>query len=310
MKKIFKNRHGNMRSGWMILMCILLFYALNFIVSYSIFNILEKILIKTGDIDRAANYLSPLVDKIYGILSVAMQMVTEIITIAIPIIVWKIMKQRWESLGLRDFRNKFKKDGVIGLLLGFLGCSIIFIILLMTKNVQIDKVNLHLNGMIVWWFAVFMMVGFAEELFNRGLLMSILRKTNNKYVIMGVPSVIFGWIHLMNPHVTFISLINIIFIGFVFSYMYYKSGNLWMCIGYHISWNIFQSVIYGMPVSGMNVNNIITTHYPSNNLLNGGFFGIEGGILTTIMSILLLIFVIVYYRNSDYIFLDDVSTPN
>lgn len=92
MKKIFKNRHGNMRSGWMILMCILLFYALNFIVSYSIFNILEKILIKTGDIDRAANYLSPLVDKIYGILSVAMQMVTEIITIAIPIIVWKIMK--------------------------------------------------------------------------------------------------------------------------------------------------------------------------------------------------------------------------
>lgn len=300
--KIFKNQHGEIRSGWIILLCFTLFYGLGYISSYVIIKILTGILTMTGDINYATDYFSPLANKIDNILPIALQILTEVITITIPLVVWKVMKQKRENLGLRDF-YKIKKDGSIGLFLGFLGCTIIFIVLLWTKNAQIDKVNIRLDGMIIGWLFNFVMVGFAEELFNRGFLMSVLRRTNNKYLIMAVPSIIFGLIHLMNPHITIVSLFNIIFIGFVFSYIYYKSGNLWMCIGYHITWNIFQSVIYGMPVSGLNVNHMITTHYPTNNLLNGGFFGIEGGILTTIISIFLLILVIIYYKNSDYDFL-------
>lgn len=78
-----------------------------------------------------------------------------------------------------------------------------------------------------------------------------------------------------------------------------------MCVGYHITWNIFQSVIYGMPISGSNINSIMITHFPSANILNGGGFGIEGGILTTIVNILILMFAIFYYRSSTYEFLSD-----
>ena len=38
--------------------------------------------------------------------------------------------------------------------------------------------------------------------------------------------------------------------------MYIKSGNIWMCIGYHFTWNTFQGIIYGMPVSGLNVPDV------------------------------------------------------
>ena len=77
-----------------------------------------------------------------------------------------------------------------------------------------------------------------------------------------------------------------------------------MCIGYHFTWNMFQSVIYGMPVSGINIKGIITTSFPSDTFLNGGVFGIEGGILTTLVTILSLIVVRYWYRNSNYDFIE------
>ena len=64
-----------------------------------------------------------------------------------------------------------------------------------------------------------------------------------------------------------------------------------------------------MPVSGLNVPGFITTEFTQNNLLNGGGFGIEGGILTTIVSILGIIFIKYYYRNSEYDFINNNQKP-
>lgn len=306
MKKLFKNQYGLVRSGWIILICMFLYYALQYVLSGLLVGVLRKILVMTGDINYAANYYSPLADTFdYQILPVALQFLLELVTIAIPVAAWKLMKYRWRDIGLRDFSKRFKKDGVIGLLVGIAGTTLIFLILLITKNVRVDSAKPTFSLSIFVWIIVFVFIGFAEEFFNRGLLMSVLRRTNNKFLIIVLPSVIFGCIHLWNPNVTFISILNIIMIGIVLSFMYYKSGNLWMCIGYHTTWNLFESIVYGMPVSGMNVPTIVASNYPVNNILNGGGFGIEGGILTTIFSILLFLFVFYYYRNSDFQFLPD-----
>ena len=310
MKNLFINRFGKMRSGWILLICMVLFYVLTYVLSYITIEILRKILVASGDINYDTGYYSNLADSVDDVMPVILQFMTEVVTIAIPFVAWKCMKVSWEAVGFRPFLSKFKKDGCIGLLLGFFCCTSIFVILLLTKNVVIKSSAIHFNGKIISWVILFISVGFAEELFNRGLLMSVLRRTNNKYLVMTIPSIIFGLIHVMNPHFTVISFINIILIGFVFSYMYYKSGNLWMCIGYHITWNLFQSVIYGMPVSGLNVDSLVVATYPTDNLLNGGSFGIEGGILTTAISILLMVFVFFYYRNSNYKFLPDKSNSN
>ncbi len=304
MKNIWKNQYGLIRSGWIILFCMGVYYGLQYGSSFLLLEVLQRILIQTGDINIATGTVSPLVDWLNDVfLPIALQILAEIIMIAIPLIAWKIMKYDYQDLGLRSFRSRFQKDGVTGMLLGFGSCTLIFLFLLITGNVQVTSLNLHFSMPLFWWIFIFLLVGFAEELFNRGLIMSILRRTNHVYMIVIIPSIIFGMIHLYNPHVTFLSILNIILIGIVFSFMYYKSGNLWMCIGYHITWNIFQSIVYGMPVSGLSVNSIMTSHFPSYNLLNGGSFGIEGGILTTIFSLFTLAFTFYYYRKSDYHFL-------
>lgn len=80
-----------------------------------------------------------------------------------------------------------------------------------------------------------------------------------------------------------------------------------MCMGFHFTWNTFQGLVYGMPVSGLNIPGIITTVFTEDNMLNGGDFGIEGGVLTTAAMLLCLLFVRYYYRDSEYDFISDTD---
>ena len=270
MKMIFKNKHGMVRSGWIIALCMAAFYALGYAFSALLIDALRMIL-DAASLD-AASY-DALVDWMSAsVLPVALQFLTEGIMLAVPLAAWRIMRYRWEDLGLRDFRARFKKDGVVGMALGFAACSAIFLLLLATGNVVVEGVNSPFSLSLFAWVLVFVAVGIAEEVMNRGFIMSVLRRTNSRFLVIVVPSLIFGLIHLTNPNVTLLSVVNIVLLGIALSLMYYKSGNVWMCIGFHIAWNLFQSVVYGMPVSGLDVPAFLVSAYPVGNLLNGGGF--------------------------------------
>ena len=300
---IFKNKHGMVRSGWIIALCMAAFYALGYAFSALLIDALRMIL-DAASLD-AASY-DALVDWMSAsVLPVALQFLTEGIMLAVPLAAWRIMRYRWEDLGLRDFRARFKKDGVVGMALGFAACSAIFLLLLATGNVVVEGVNSPFSLSLFAWVLVFVAVGIAEEVMNRGFIMSVLRRTNSRFLVIVVPSLIFGLIHLTNPNVTLLSVVNIVLLGIALSLMYYKSGNVWMCIGFHIAWNLFQSVVYGMPVSGLDVPAFLVSAYPVGNLLNGGGFGIEGGVLTTVAAVSVMAFTLFYYRTSEYRFFGD-----
>ena len=52
---------------------------------------------------------------------------------------------------------------------------------------------------------------------NRGFIMSVLRRTNSRFLVIVVPSLIFGLIHLTNPNVTLLSVVNIVLLGIALS---------------------------------------------------------------------------------------------
>ena len=66
--------------------------------------------------------------------------------------------------------------------------------------------------------------------------------------------------------------------------MFLKSRDLWMPIGYHISWNYFQGYICGFNVSGISTPSFIKIDN-CKNIIAGGEFGLEGGLLVTILLI-------------------------
>ena len=106
MKMIFKNKHGMVRSGWIIALCMAAFYALGYAFSALLIDALRMIL-DAASLD-AASY-DALVDWMSAsVLPVALQFLTEGIMLAVPLAAWRIMRYRWEDLGLRDFRARFK----------------------------------------------------------------------------------------------------------------------------------------------------------------------------------------------------------
>lgn len=303
MQALFKNKNGMVRSGWIIALVVLVYYALVYaLVDWAMLGLQMIVDAQNLDAASAETLVAWLNDSV---LPIANQILVDAIMLAVFLGAWRLMRYRWQDLGLRDARTRIGKDGVVGLALGFALCTAVFLVLLATGNVVVDGANVPPSPALFAWVLTFVLVGVAEEVMNRGFVMSVLRRTNSRFLVIVVPSLIFGLIHLSNPNVTFLSVVNIVLVGVAFSVMYYKSGNLWMCMGYHIAWNIFQSVVYGMPVSGMSIATFMNSSYPTDNLLNGGAFGIEGGVLTTVTALLALGFALFYYRSSDYRFFGD-----
>lgn len=307
--KIIRNSHGTVRSGWIILLVMAAYNGILYAVSEATMSLMRRYFISTGDMQPDIGYYSDLVNWLNDVgLAVIFQIMTDVFMTAIPILVWIfLMKQRIRDLGYR-VGSRSRREGMAGLLLGFLSCSVIFIIVITAGGGQVESWIPRFSPLTFVWLLIFVLVSVGEETLNRGFLMGTLRRTWSIACIMLIPSVIFGCIHLANPNVTFFSIFNIVLAGLLLSYMYLKSGNLWMCMGFHFTWNAFQGLVYGMPVSGLNIPGIFTTVFTENNMLNGGDFGIEGGILTTLTMLAVFLFVRYYYRDSTYDFISDTDT--
>lgn len=306
---IVKNSWGQVRSGWILSAVSVVFFGIRYMIPRVTAELLRNFFIFTGGFDPATDKASDLVVWVNDVgLTVIFQMITELFMIGIPILTWKfLMKKKMREMGFRT-GTPGRKEGLVGLALGAFSCTAVFLVLITAGGGQVMSWTPRFSLLIFLWIIAFLLVALGEETFTRGFFMSTLRRTRCSYCIMLLPSVIFASIHLFNPNVTFFSVVNIVLIGLIFSYMYYKSGNLRMCIGYHFAWNVFQGCVFGINVSGMEIPGMLTTQFPHGNSLNGGVFGMEGGVLTTASALLGLLFVWFYYRNSSYDFIRDIDS--
>lgn len=215
-----------------------------------------------------------------------------------------ICRKRVSYLGL----TSLKKDGkelLVGILAGTVAMTVVFGVLVLLGSVRIQSVSFLNPGVFIIELVIYILVGIGEEVFSRGLFQSILRETKKRFLVFFIPSVFFGAMHLANKGVTLLSVLNLILLGLIFAYAFYRSGSLWLPIGLHITWNFFQGVVYGFPVSG-NTDAAMIKQIPVKlSLLNGGSFGPEGGMLVSIMVVILFLGLHYYYRNYTYDFMEN-----
>ncbi|MFS0690244.1 CPBP family intramembrane glutamic endopeptidase [Sporosarcina sp. 179-K 8C2 HS] len=203
------------------------------------------------------------------------------------VLLWRFVnKGTLKELG---FRGPLKDLG-FGLLLGAVSIAIIFFILLATGNItllnSLTKPEFSLFS--ISFLVMFIFVGFSEEIFFRGYVMSTMESRGNpKWLIYVVSAVVFSLAHGMNPNVSVLGLINIALVGILFAYMFDATKSLWLPIGYHITWNYFQGNVFGFAVSGMTPHGMYAVSAENGNAwLTGGAFGLEGGLLATLLIIL------------------------
>src|SRR5699024_11748572 len=109
-------------------------------------------------------------------------------------------------------------------------------------------------------------------------------RPDERWFIYVASELIFSIVHGTNPHVALLGLVDIALVGLLFAFMFDVTNSLWLPIGYHITWNFFQGNVFGFAVSGLPSDSIYSIEQQTESTLwTGGSFGLEGGLLATIV---------------------------
>jgi hypothetical protein len=150
---------------------------------------------------------------------------------------------------------------------------------------------------VLTFFAVFVFVGWNEELLSRGYHLQTLVSGTNVFWGVVISSSVFGLAHLGNPNATWVSAAGIFFAGVFLAYGYLRTGQLWLSIGLHIGWNFFEGVIFGFPVSGLDIYRLIRHQIQGPEIWTGGAFGPEAGLI--VLPALIIGSVLIYLYTRD-----------
>lgn len=196
-----------------------------------------------------------------------------------------VEKRSISSIGF--WRNQWIRKYLRGALLGFVFISIPVMLLLLTGIIQLQMQQITPTAIIgiVGSLVAFLIQGATEEIVVRGWLFPVLSVRSRIWIGIVVTSFLFGFLHLLNPGITILSISNIILVGVFASFYVLKDSSLWGICAWHSLWNWAQFNIYGFAVSGMEMYStpLFKPVTKGSEVLHGGSFGIEGSIITTIM---------------------------
>lgn len=205
-----------------------------------------------------------------------------------------------ESFGSLGFgRDKMWRDVLVGISAGSAIIFVGFAILLWMEELRFLSFEFSLSGFLTG-MSLFVIVAINEELLMRGYVLNNFLISFNKYVALLLSSLLFALMHFSNPEFSLIGFINLFLAGVFLGLPYLFNRNLWFPIAAHFSWNFVQGTVLGFEVSGKSVSSILKHNYENASIWNGGGFGFEGSIVSSILLIMSIIILhVLYTRFSD-----------
>jgi len=182
------------------------------------------------------------------------------------------------------FPERWKREFVLGvaiagvmLALLLAGCGL-FGNLKMTWTGELSSA-----GRMTLTLVLLMIAAANEELLFRGYPLQVLMHGIGVWPATVLMSVIFGAMHLANPSASALSTANTIIAGVMLSIAYIQTRWLWLPYGIHIGWNAGHGWVLGFPLSGLDISSLWTTNVTGNDLMLGGSYGPEAGLLGTLL---------------------------
>lgn len=288
LKQIFINPVGRLRSGWRLLIFVLVLIMILFLmatlgrVAYAIVTSLSPGL-------RFGKFLENVFFRLMMLISALLAgFICARLLEGLP----------WRSLGLWLHKN-WLRDFVVGSVIGIaslalatalatLGGGLSFT--LAGRNALVPVIQtLLLSG------ALFVIAALAEEALFRGYPLQTTARAQLAWLGVFLTSVPFAAVHLRNPNVAAgFTFINTALAGVWLAVAYLRTRSLWFPLGVHWAWNWALGSLFGLPVSG------ITDLAPHPLLrgtdlgpawLTGGSYGIEGGLACTITLVISTFFI-------------------
>ena len=170
----------------------------------------------------------------------------------------------------------------VGILLGLGEVSLLLGLIAAAGGYSFGTVVLHgagiLDGTALWALA-FALVGLSEEFLFRGYSQYTLARGIGFWPAAVCLSLAFGAAHLRNPGEGIVGAANVAVTGLVFAFALRRTGNLWLGVGWHASFDFGETFLFSVPNSGY----VFDQHLSSAVLhgktwLTGGTVGPEGSV--------------------------------
>lgn len=147
--------------------------------------------------------------------------------------------------------------------------------------------------------------GILEEMLFRGFIMKLLENRWNPYIAIGVPSVLFGLVHIPSmTHFTFGGVVLLMIagtlVGIMFSLVAYGGNSISNGALMHALWNFFMvtDILHITTEQGAYGKPLFSVIIPSDNiLLTGAGFGVEAS-LAAIIGYALVCGAVIYIQKN------------
>jgi CAAX protease family protein len=301
MKQLFI-RDGRLRSGWRLASFIVVSQLLQLVLSIPIGIVIGAYFVAQGIAPTELGaYLTALVTDFTRVpaLFFASELVVLIVTLGV-VYVWRhrLDKQSFRSLGFQ-LTSGWWQEFLLGAGIIAITWLVIFAFALVTTTVSIQATRFNvaaLLGGLGLGLAYNLLVGLTEELDARGYVLQTLAEGVKFAPAVILSALYFGVRHLLNPGADWASALGTGLFGVLAALAYWSTGRLWMPIGMHAAWNLFEGPVFGFLVSGIHMGGLFVLRVNGPAWLTGGSFGPEAGALTIVPQLVLIVIVYLWGR--------------
>jgi len=248
-------------------------------------------------------FLGPLDDISYGGFLLLTTLITGLaITLSIIIARRLLDRRTFTSLGLKGNRQAIY-DLFFGIVLTGLMIGLIYLLEWAAGWLTVESLAWqseswgNLTASILIMVILFGLVGWQEELISRGYWLQNLRAGLNLSLGVLLSSAFFALAHSFNPNLSWQAFLGLFLSGLFLAYGYLRTRQLWLPIGLHIGWNFFEGTMFGFPVSGQYFYQVIRQTVSGPDIITGGAFGPEGGLILLPALLLGTVGVFFYTKN-------------
>ena len=211
-----------------------------------------------------------------------------IIISGVALLYWKLIEKKLLSeMGLtKRFGNYF-----IGIIVGVLLLAVSIFAIVLTGNIEYHGFFENADIlMIILLIGGFINQGATEEILCRGIVLHTLKEKAPLWLAIAVSTILFiipHWSSLFEGGTIYgvIGVANLVLISIIFSLLTIRFQSIWAACGLHSFWNAILYCILGLNLSGKDetVTAIFNMQSVGNNIWNGGAYGIEASLITTVV---------------------------
>ena len=224
-----------------------------------------------------------------------------IIISGVALLYWKLIeKKSLSEMGLtKHFGNYF-----IGAIIGVLLLAVSVVAIILTGNIEYHGVFENADILvIVLLIGGFVVQGATEEILCRGVVFRSLKEKTSLAIAMDISTLMF-----IIPHLSSLfdggviygvfGIINLLLISTIFSLLTIRFKSIWAACGLHSFWNAVLYSVLGLNLSGNDetVTAIFNMQSVGENIWNGGVYGIEASLITTVVLAFAAILIMVIDR--------------